>query len=393
MKPPPNQKVTLRKSLRRALAGGHPWVFRDALDRHRIPAGEVVTVVDRRGRFVARGIAESGPIGVRVFTTRDEPVDARLFARRVKAAVELRDRVVPERTSVFRVVHGEGDRLPGVVCDRYDKYAVVQFDGEGITHHTEAILGALEPELTQRGVKNLLLRSGRRQDREVLAMSGRMPAGVVEVEEHGMLLGVDLVNGQKTGLFLDHRESRRRVRELAAGLRVLNLYGYTGGFSVAAGLGGAEWVETVDIAPAAVELARTCWIMNALSADNHQVHAADVHEFLDGCISRKATYDLVIADPPSFAPRESSRKDALEAYRKLHQASLGLLEPGGLYLAASCSSHVPREDFEQSLREGAGKARRVLQVLERWGAPADHPRLLGFPEGDYLKVVLARVIA
>jgi 23S rRNA (cytosine1962-C5)-methyltransferase len=219
---------------------------------------------------------------------------------------------------------------------------------------------------------------------------GVAPPDPVVVAEHGMKLCASLWHGQKTGLFLDHRESRRRVRELARDLRVLNLYGYTGGFSVAAGLGGASHVTTVDSAKRAVDLADANWIANGLDPTRHACIAADVPEQLAELAEKRRRFDLIVADPPSFAPSEVAKPAALESYAALHAASLRVLEPGGFYLAASCSSHVTAEDFAQSLREGGRRARRAQQVLERNGGPADHPRLLGFPEGDYLKVFLLR---
>jgi 23S rRNA (cytosine1962-C5)-methyltransferase len=205
-----------------------------------------------------------------------------------------------------------------------------------------------------------------------------------------MRLDADVMRGQKTGLFLDHRESRRRVRDLARGLTVLNLYGYTGGFSIAAALGGAERVDTVDRAAPALELAEKSWEKNSLDAARQRVHEADALAFLEGARGRGQRWGLVIADPPSFAPNEASLPAALSQYRKLHALALSVLVDGGLYLGASCSSHVRREVFMDTLLSGAGDARRSLQLLDAWGAPGDHPRLPAFPEGDYLKVVLTR---
>ena len=207
-----------------------------------------------------------------------------------------------------------------------------------------------------------------------------------------MTLIANLREGQKTGLFLDHRESRARVRALARNLSVLNLYGYTGGFSIAAGLGAARSVTTVDVAKPAIELAERTWLANDLAADVHRGIAEDVPKFLTQQVSEKAQYDLVVADPPNFAPGQAKLDAALESYEALHAACLSLLSAGGLYLAASCSSHVRQSAFLDTLREGARRSRRVLQILEQTSAPFDHPRLLAFPEGDYLKIVLARVI-
>lgn len=382
------RELRLRRPLERIVAHGHPWIYRDALEPFEAAAGSVVTVQDRRGRFLARGLAEAGPIGVRVFTLRDEPVDAALFERRVGEALELRDRIAPPETDALRLLHGEGDRLPGVVCDRYGRVAVLRFDGEAAAVWQAELGEGLRAALAGRGVDTLLLRSGRGAGKRVETLWGAPPPMPMEVREHGMILLADLMRGQKTGLFLDHRESRRSVRGLAHGLRVLNLFGYTGGFSIAAGLGGALEVVTVDSAAPALGLATEGWRRNRLEPGAHRAEAADVEAYL--AAAEAGRFDLVVADPPSYAPNEESVSRALKAYRRLHEGVLGLIAPGGWYLAASCSSHVDRAAFEETLREAAHARRRPLQIAGRWGAGADHPVPLGFPEGEYLKVVLAR---
>lgn len=385
-------RLILNKRLDRVLAEGHPWIFRDALTGEFPPAGEVVEVFSSEGRLVARGLSEDGPIGVRVFCNRDVPVDQTLFTRRIQAAAALRRRVVPPSTTAYRLLHGEGDRLPGVVCDVYGEHAVLQFDGKAIPVWQDVVLAALTPVVKGLGVGHLLLRSGRRQKRTIEAVFGSLPEGPIQVLEHGMFLSADLVDGQKTGLFLDHRESRKRVRELAGGLRVLNLYGYTGGFSIAAGLGGAAFVETVDQSKGACAFADQGWLDNGLADGLHRSFATKVQPFLQQAAEQSESYGLIVSDPPSFAPSESKVNSAIAAYSSLHRSALSRLQSGGLYLAASCSSHVGRTLFEKTIRDAARKDRRVIQVLERWGAPADHPRLAAFPEGDYLTVLLVRVV-
>jgi 23S rRNA (cytosine1962-C5)-methyltransferase len=380
-----SDEARLRKPLGRVVALGHPWIYRDALERFDAEPGTVVTVRDPERRFVGRGIAERGPIAVRVWTTRDQAIDEAFVAKRIDSAISLRERIAPPDTDAIRLVHGEGDRLGGVVCDRYGTAGVLAIDGEGALAFRDAIVGAL----TDRGkLAGLLLRTGRRGEKQTDVVHGTVPEEVA-VREHGMTLLADLHRGQKTGLFLDHRESRRTVRTIASDLRVLNLYGYTGGFSIAAGLGGAKRVDTVDLAAPALDLARRSWEANGLDPSKHETFAEDVPAFLER--SRTQRYELVVADPPSFAPSQESRAAALKSYRSLHRASLRLLSRGGFYLAASCSSHVDREAFEETVRDGAEKAGVVLQVLGRWGAAPDHPRLLAFPEGDYLKVLLCRI--
>jgi 23S rRNA (cytosine1962-C5)-methyltransferase len=375
--------VRLRKPLARVIRAGHPWVYRDALSRFDAEPGAVITVRDSDGRFLGRGIAESGPIGVRIWTTKDEPIDATFVRRRIADAIAWRRRMTPPDTDALRLLHGEGDRLGGAVCDRYGEHGVLALDGEGTGAWRDVLVATLV-ELGE--LSGLLLRTGRRANKQIELAYGAVPESI-EIHEHGMRMPVDPWRGQKTGLFLDHRESRRTVRMIAEGMRVLNLYGYTGGFSIAAGLGGARSVDTVDVAEGALGLARDGWMKNGLPPVHH-THAEDVPKFLEGARARR--WDLIVSDPPSFAPSHETRAAALKSYRGLHKNCLRLLEEGGLLLAASCSSHVDAEAFEQTLYDAAEKTNVVLQVLGRWGAAPDHPRLLAFPEGDYLKVVLCR---
>jgi 23S rRNA (cytosine1962-C5)-methyltransferase len=382
--------ATLRKGIEAALERGHPWIWSDAIAPLDATPGDVVTVRDARGRFVARGMIDAAPIAVRVFTTRDEALDEALLEARVRQALAHRLQTLPTDTDCWRLLHGEGDRVPGFVCDVYGPYGVLVCDGAGAEAWKGVMASVLERVLSARGVTTLLARSGRGESRSVTALWGTPPRGPLPFREHGMTLLGDLLHGQKTGLFLDQRTSRARVRAIARGLRVLNLYGYTGGFSVAAGLGGARHVTTVDLAPGATALAEATWEANGLPKTAHTTVTVDVPRFLAAEARRGARYDLVIADPPSFAPREGALEAAMKSYRALHGACLALLSPGGYYLAGSCSSHVRMEAFEASIVAAAGA--RVLQVVDRWGAPPDHPRLAAFPEGDYLKNVLVRAV-
>lgn len=384
--------VRLLKPLRRVLRRGHPWVYRDAVARLEVRPGTVVTAIDERNKFVVRGWADEGPIAIRVLTVQDEPIDTALLRRRIDAADELRRRVIPEHTTAFRLLHGEGDRIPGVVCDVYGVYASLRLDGSAAVAWSDTIIEAMVPVFEHYGIIGALVRSGRRGQQKLEHAWGEFPPEEVHVEENGIVLSADLFRGQKTGLFLDHRPSRAAVRRLAHGLRVLDLYSYVGGFSSAAGLGGAQSVTTVDVAPGAIEHARKTWALNGLDPSRQTLVCADVPEFLKSQLASGQQYDLIIADPPSFAPNQAARYTALGAYRKLHQACLEILAPGGYFLAASCSSHIDDRDFQEVLVEAADKSRRALQVLDTWGAPPDHPRLLAFPEGNYLQVYLTKAL-
>lgn len=385
---PRTHTVKLRKDLTRTLRAGHPWVYRDALQPFDAAPGDILTVRDPRGRFVGRGIADAGAIGVRLWTTVDEPLDRAFVERRVREAVALRRRLTPPETNAIRLLHGEGDRLGGVVCDRYGNVGVLRLDGAGTAPWQQMLVETL---VEAAELDAVLVKRGRRGSTRVDAAHGEVGSKPREVIEYGMRMLVDVWRGQKTGLFLDHRESRYAVRGLAEGLRVLNLYGYTGGFSVAAGLGGARAVETVDVAAGALDFADRGWSLNELSAGAHTSVRADVPKYLQAVCDEGRKWDLVVCDPPSFAPKRDAKRAALKAYRALHRSCLRVVEDGGLLLIASCSSHIDADAFEQTLRDASEKTKRVVQVLGRWGAAPDHPRLLAFPEGDYLKVVLCRV--
>jgi 23S rRNA (cytosine1962-C5)-methyltransferase len=377
-------QLQLVKPLEKAIKAGHPWIFRNALRPFTASAGEVVTVLDRGGRFLCRGLADDGPIGVRVFLTTDAPLDVALFTQRIRESLNRRDALRLTHTTALRLISGEGDLLPGLTLDQYGSYAVLLFDGQALDKWKDIISTILSDELRSRSISALLFRTKHRHEKKVIALWGGLPISEVCVLENGMKLWVDLINGQKTGLFLDHRDSRLRTRGLSRGKRVLNLYGYTGGFSVAAGLGGASQVTTVDSAPAAIALAEKSWRENGLDPAHHTSVVADVPTFMNA--QKGTAFDLVIADPPSFAPKKIAVPGALKAYRLLHASVLRVMPKGGIYIAASCSSHIRKDMFDATIREAARFCNRHVKIDEVWGAGKDHPVLKGFPEGDYLKV-------
>lgn len=384
-------RITLRKDVGQRVREGHPWIYADAAVPFSIEPGRLAEVVDREGRFVATGYVDDGPIALRVIGTQRGVDPLELIGPRLTRALAWRASFIGDDTNAYRLVHGEGDGLPGVVVDQYGPYVMMKFDGPAAER---ALMKSVVRELRiLRPDASLLVRRGRGETKTTEAVHGTMPQGAIVVLEHGMKLLGDLREGQKTGLFLDHRESRFKVRGLSRGARVLNLYGYVGGFSIAAGLGGAAHVETVDVAKGAIELASRAWIENGLDPEKHVATAADVPARIDTLRRKGERFDVVIADPPSFAPNQASVPQALSAYRKLHASCLRLVNDGGFYLAASCSSHIDAVSFERTLREANDKTESKLQVLDRWSGPPDHPRLIAFPEGDYLKCILTRMPA
>ena len=390
--------LELRKDLVRHLRAGHPWVFRKAIERapKGLDAGAVVDVVED-GRFVARGYYDPhSAIAVRILT-RDgaEAVDEAFWRRRVRRAVRLREDLV-RGTTGYRLVHGENDGLPGVVADRYGDFAVLKLYSAGLTPHRGRIVEALREEVP--GLVGVFGRDEVPRDEEAdepvpqgRVLWGAAPPERIEVDEHGMRLLVDVRRGQKTGLFLDQRENRRLVRELARGRGDgLNLFGYTGGFSVAAAMGGARHVVTVDVDKDAIALARENFRANGLDPADHAFANDDAFDVLKRYRSQGRLFDLVVCDPPAFAKSQKAVEGAVAGYAALNRAALQVLAPGGLLVTASCSARVSAEQFYDAVKEAAFKARVDLQLVEERRQPADHPVSPQFREGRYLKAMVYR---
>jgi len=386
------REVVLRsggKGAAEALRRGHPWVWRDAIERGLEGArvGEDVQVIAPDGTPVGCGIADPGsPLAVRLWTRGRSPLNAGQWLQRVEAAAAVRTRlVVGPGTTAFRVLHGEGDRMPGFVVDRYDRVAVLRTDGDAAAARVEDLVAALAPTLASWSVSTLVHRVGSKgQPAQHRVLLGEPAPATVTVQEHGLSFVVDLAHGQKTGAFLDQRDNRRRVRELSSGARVLNLFSYAGGFSLFAAAGGARHVTSVDVASGAHATAQASFRASNVDPGAHLFTTADVFAFLEGARSKGHRWDLIISDPPSFAPNEKSVGRALTAYRSLHRACAAVLAPGGLLCAASCSSHVGVDAFLSTLDDGTLE-RDDLRLLEMRGAGPDHPTLPAFPEGRYLK--------
>jgi 23S rRNA (cytosine1962-C5)-methyltransferase len=276
------------------------------------------------------------------------------------------------------------------VVDRYGAYAVVRLDGGALERWLPALADGLGGLLAPLGVRTLLRRrteKGATEKVEVLV--GEAPKAPVAVREHGVPYEVDLLRGQKTGAFLDQRENRVRVGALSRGRRVLNLFSYTGGFSLHAALGGATHVTSVDVAAGAHVTAQASFKRAGVDPARHAFVAADVFGFLERAVAKGERWDLVVCDPPNMAPSAATRGRALTSYRKLHAACAAVLARGGVLCAASCSSHVSLDDFLGTLTDDA-LGRADLRVTEIRGAAADHPVLPGFPEGRYLELCVLR---
>lgn len=383
----PLKTLVLPEALLLPLASGHPWVYRDHVGRFQAPTGSWVRV--KAGSFEGFGLWDAdSPIAVRIFSTQG-PVDDAWIRARVLEAVSLRADLPARGVTGYRAIFGEADQLPGIVVDVYADFAVV------VSYSRS--LGGLLPVVARTVAEALGLRGVVRRKKEdgavqLLPLWGEMPPAEILVEEFGMKLIAELHAGQKTGLFFDHRDNRAFVRKRARGLRVLNLFSYTGGFSVAAALGGAASVTSVDIAAPAIETSKRNFEVNGLAEFPHDAIAMDVFDFMEEARKQGKKFDLVISDPPSFAHSRDQLKAAEKAYRKLMALGLSVTAPGGLFCAASCTSQLGPPQFAKAIADAARKARVRLQVIADVGHAADHPVAIGHQEGRYLKFVAGRVL-
>jgi len=382
--------VELPSSLGRALAAGHPWIYRDHVPRDfQAPSGTWVRV--RSGSFSAYALWDAdSALALRVFSRSREP-DERWVVARVGDALSLRDALgVTRQGSAYRWIAGEGDGLPGIVVDRYGPFAVLSTDGPALLPLVPWVVAGLRRAARLDGIVRRV-RGGAEGER-VEVLFGRAPPEDLVVEEHGLRFFSNVHVGQKTGLFLDQRENRRTVETLASGRRVLNLFGYTGGFSVYAVRGGATHVTTVDVAAGAIAAARKNCELNGFDPSHHAFLAEDAFEYLEAARQGGERFDLVISDPPSFARSRAHRERAQRAYGKLHAAALEVTAEGGLYAASSCTTQISVDAFRETLVEGARRARATLQTVHDAGHAPDHPILAAHPEGRYLKFIVSRVL-
>lgn len=375
----PTATLHLGPAFASVLASRHPWIYRDALPRHGLQGGELVRV--EAGPEVAFGLYDAaGAIGVRLVTWGVAPHE-RWWEAAIERAVAARAPLREAGHTAYRLVFGEGDGLPGLVADRYGRHAVVELHAAALEGLLPRIAKALLRAARLKGVV-------RRVDGDLEVLAGEAPPPEVTVREHGLRFLANLREGQKTGLFLDHREHRRRIRDRAEGARVLNLFGYAGGFSVAALAGGAREAWTVDVAGPALRDADRNVAANALDPARHRAVEADVFALLPDLAAAGERFDLVILDPPSLARRKAQRARAVRAYRRLNAGAASLLAPGGVLATASCTAQVAPAAFEAAVRGGLEDAGVDLRLAERGRQPLDHPVLPTFPEGRYLKCLV-----
>lgn len=377
----------------KALLRRHPWIFSGAVKRivGDPQEGDLVDVVDARGQWMATGHYQNESIICKVLSFDTPEVDEAFFRRRLQSAIAYRERLGffgLADTNVFRLIHAEGDQMPGLVADWYNGVLVLQAHSVGM-HRLFPMLSTLCVELLSiHGLKSIFDKSG-------ATCPGGAEDGYLwgdepqewEITESGNRLFINFFDGQKTGFFIDQRENRRLVQDLAKGHRVLNCFGYTGGFSLAALRGGAEYVETVDISKKAIELCNRNVALNFGTAAPHQGTVADVLKYLN----QSAPFDFIILDPPAFAKNHRSLQAGLKGYRSINQRALEALPAGGLLMTFSCSQAVSKEDFQTMVFTAAMNARRSVRIVRQLPHAMDHPVSICHPEGEYLKGLLLQV--
>ncbi len=383
-------RIVLREGREKSLERRHPWIFGGSIERvdGEPASGDAVAVVDAHGAFAAWALySPASQIRARVWSWRErEPIDAARIDHLVRGAIARR---AGFGGNAMRLVHGEADGLPGVVIDRYADLLVVQITSAGAERWRDAIVAAA---VDATGCARVCERS----DVDVREIEGLAPrAGMlrgddadVEIAEDGLRYAIDALHGQKTGFYLDQRDNRAAVRRHAKGLRVLNCFCYTGGFSLAAAQGGAASVLSIDSSGPALELAARNAALNGLHAERLEWREADVFTALRNLRDAAASFDLIVLDPPKFAPTAAHAERASRAYKDINLLGLKLLAPGGLLATFSCSGGVNADLFQKIVAGAAADAGADVAIRQRFMAAADHPVSLAFPEGEYLKGLL-----
>lgn len=394
------KRVQLNSGRIASLDRRHPWIFSRALVSVKgIEIGDIVDVVGEGDRFLARGYYEEGSIAVRLLTfDEEESIDADFWVRRLRESLDMRRvlGLLESPNEAYRLVHGEGDRLPGLIIDIYGNVAVIQ--AHTLTMHirqkeiVEALKALYGQHLSAIYYKSSDTLPIEEPVLDQLLWGDRQDIETVVAEENGLRFAPDILKGQKTGFFLDQRLSRQRVGELAKDKKVLNMFSYTGGFSLYALRGGARQVVSLDSSAKAIDMLESNMRLN-FSEPELEKHSSVVEDAFKYLYDMKeGAFDLIVLDPPAFAKRREVLKNGLQGYRKLNTEAMRKIASGGLLFTFSCSQVVSVEDFRQALFTSALHAGREIRVLQQFGQFADHPVSIYHPEGEYLKGFLLYVV-
>ncbi|MBQ8501474.1 MAG: class I SAM-dependent rRNA methyltransferase [Bacteroides sp.] len=384
-------KVYLKSGKEESLKRFHPWVFSGAISRidGEPEEGEVVEVYTSKKEFIAKGHWQIGSIAVRVLSfNQDEAIDQAFWKRKLSIAYDMRRSIgLTERSdnNTYRLVHGEGDNLPGLVIDVYGHTAVMQAHSAGMHLDRMNIASAL-CEVMANEIKNIYYKSETTLPfkADLYPENGFLYGGSAEniATEYGLNFHIDWLKGQKTGFFVDQRENRSLLERYADDRSVLNMFCYTGGFSVYAMRGGAKLVHSVDSSAKAIDLTNKNMELNFPGDTRHAAYAEDAFKYLERMGDQ---YDLIILDPPAFAKHRDALRNALQGYRKLNARAFEKIKPGGILFTFSCSQAVSKENFRTAVFTAAAMSRRSVRILHQLTQPADHPVNIYHPEGEYLK--------
>ena len=391
-----NIAINLTNAAERAIRHGHPWIFENAITKesHQGKAGDLAIIFDKKRRFLAIGLYDpDSMIRVRVLRAmKPATVNQLFFEEKLHAANQRRAplRDSAKKTDGYRLLHGENDGMPGIIIDRYAETAVIKLYTPAWFPHLRDVVAALEK--TSPAERIVLRLSDRVKENKYelhdgMILVGEALSAPIIFHENGLKFQVDPLRGQKTGFFLDQRENRERVENLAQGKSVLNVFSYTGGFSIYAARGGAKEVVSLDASKPAIKAARKNFSLNFKETHIHEGIVGDAFEVMTQMKKDNRLFKMVIIDPPSFAHKESQRDGAIKAYKKLTRLGLGILSPNGILVQASCSSRVESDLFFNTVNITARNAGRSLKEIERSSHALDHP--IGFPEGEYLKCLFA----
>ena len=380
-------QIQLKRGKEESLQRFHPWVFSGAIQHvdDGIREGDVVRVVTSAGSFIAVGHYQEGTIAVRVLSFSDVDIDDRFWASRLQSALSMRQAIGladSPQNNTYRLVHGEGDHLPGLIIDIYGRTAVMQAHSIGMHLCRRQIAAQLVAVMGNR-LEHVYYKSETTlpyMEPENGFIYGGSDDNVAV--ENGLKFYVDWLRGQKTGFFVDQRENRSLLEQYAHGKRVLNMFCYTGGFSVYALRGGAELVHSVDSSAKAIELTNRNVALNYPVDPRHEAFCEDAFKFLE---TADRQYDLIILDPPAFAKHRGALHNALKGYTRLNQKAMQMIQPGGLLFTFSCSQVVSKDHFRNAVFTAAALARRKVRILHQLHQPADHPINIYHPEGEYLK--------
>ncbi len=389
-------RIILKSGKEQSLKRYHPWIFSGAIKslNSNLKEGDVVEVYSNKGEYLAVGHFQPGSIAVRILSFKKEEINHVFWKEKISLAWSLRKKIGLDNhpdTNVFRLVSGEGDFLPGLIVDFYNGTVVVQFHSVGMYYHKDEIINALRVVLGEKlkciynkSETSLSFKSG-------IDSRGEYLFGVPDsnmVTENRKRFQVDWEKGQKTGFYIDQRENRKLFGEYSSGRKVLNMFCYSGGFSVYALDAGAELVHSVDSSKTAIDLTQINVNINFPGNNRHTAFVLDAFKFFN---QQGSNYDLIVLDPPAFAKHQNALNNALQGYKKLNKRAIEMINPGGLLFTFSCSQAVSRENFRKSVFAAAANTGRNVRILHQLSQPADHPVSIYHPEGEYLKGLVLMV--